>query len=212
MLRCSTIALLVCALSMAVSGQAPAPQLAELTIGSQAPGLAAATWLRGDSRAALPRDRVHVVEFWATWCGPCIAAFPHLGDLATKWADKVRVVGINSWDYRGKQRDAVETPAAHRDRITAFLAEQGERVRFDVACDDAKGTIATTWMTAAGRDTIPCTFVVDREGRIAWIGNPRDLDAPLAAIVEGRWDLAAHQAEFEAERMRARAAAEAKAR
>ncbi|MFO1078359.1 MAG: TlpA disulfide reductase family protein [Planctomycetota bacterium] len=206
--RSSLPALLVLALTRAAVGQDAGAPPTGLTIGSPAPPLAAAIWVRGERPAAPDAGRVLAIEFWATWCGPCVEAFPHLSDLAEKWSGKVCIVGMNAWDHRGKQRDGDETAAAHRERIAAFVAEQGDHMRFDAATDDASGTIARTWMTAAGRDTIPCTFVIDRQGHIAWIGHPRDLDAPLAAIVDGTWDLAAFKTAFEAERERARAAAE----
>jgi tetratricopeptide (TPR) repeat protein len=51
--------------------------------------------------------------------------------------------------------------------------------------------MATTWMKAAGRNGIPCSFIVDRDTKIAWIGHPMQMDRPLAAVIEGKFDAAA---------------------
>jgi len=53
----------------------------------------------------------------------------------------------------------------------------------------ARGRMADTWMTAAGQDSIPTAFVVNGDGRIAWIGHPMALEKPLAKIVAGTWDI-----------------------
>jgi predicted Zn-dependent protease len=57
--------------------------------------------------------------------------------------------------------------------------------------------MAETWMAAAGQNGIPTAFIVNKEGRIAWIGHPMGLDeALLEEIVAGRFDVAKFAAEF----------------
>jgi hypothetical protein len=51
------------------------------------------------------------------------------------------------------------------------------------------GKMAKAWMAAAGQGGIPTAFIVNGEGKIAWIGHPMSMDRPLARIVEGKWDL-----------------------
>jgi tetratricopeptide (TPR) repeat protein len=52
-------------------------------------------------------------------------------------------------------------------------------------------------MEAAGQSGIPCTFIVDASGRVAWIGHPMTMDKPLEQIVKGEYDVAKAAAEFE---------------
>jgi tetratricopeptide (TPR) repeat protein len=72
----------------------------------------------------------------------------------------------------------------------------------------SSGRMAQTWMKAAGRNGIPSVFIIDREGRIAWVGHPLGgMDEALEQIVAGTWDI-----EAAAEKQVRDRAAEAEAR
>lgn len=57
----------------------------QLALGSPAPPLYIQSWLKGEPVNQLEKGKVYVVEFWATWCGPCIAGMPHLSEVAEKF-------------------------------------------------------------------------------------------------------------------------------
>ncbi|MEZ6318750.1 MAG: thioredoxin family protein [Phycisphaerales bacterium] len=95
----------------------------DLWIGSAAPKLSLAQFVKGESVNGFEKDHVYVVEFWATWCGPCRAAFPHLSEMQKKFTDKATFVGVNIWDKRDD-----ETEAQRIDRVTEFVKGQGARM------------------------------------------------------------------------------------
>ena len=155
-------------------------KLPELFIGSKAPELHIAKFVKGDSVDGFEKDQIYVVEFWATWCGPCIAAFPHLSELQAEYGEKVRFIGVNVWE-------GVDDPAERIKKVEAFVADQGDRMSYTVAVEDGSA-MADTWMKPAAQNGIPAAFIVDGTGHIAWIGHPGNIEESLADVVAGKFD------------------------
>jgi thiol-disulfide isomerase/thioredoxin len=176
------IALASAALIGCLSLQASAQKLG---VGDPAPPLKIAQWVKGEPVTSFEKGKTYVVEFWATWCGPCKRSIPHVSELQKQFADKgVTMIGVSVWE---REAGVVEP----------FVEKMGEKMAYRVGKDDGTpekkgqdGTMARTWMTAAGQSGIPAAFVVDGSGTIAWIGHPMNMDAPLAQIVAGKWDVA----------------------
>jgi len=98
------------------------------------------------------RGKVVLVDFWATWCGPCRAVIPHLNSLQAAHKEAgLEVVGVSL----DRQRGAV-TPL---DQVEAFA----KTTRMDYAV--ALGSQATA-ASFGGVRAIPTAFLIDREGRI----------------------------------------------
>lgn len=128
-------------------------------VGDAAPPLEIAEWIKGDAvdLAAARGKQIVVVEFWATWCGPCRTSIPHLTELQRKFADRgVVIIGVSD-----------ETAA----KVRPFVDEMGDRMDYTVAVDRNRATF-DAYMKTFGQNGIPHAFVVDREGRIAWHGHP----------------------------------------
>jgi thiol-disulfide isomerase/thioredoxin len=147
-----------------------------LKVGDAAPMLKATRWLQGQEVKSFESGKVYVVEFWATWCGPCIVMMPHLGELQSHYRDK----GVTVIGYTPKGRNNDE------DKVVAFVKKRGPKLGYTFAYADNMSTY-DAWMKAAGRDGIPCAFVVDGAGKIAYIGHPMYLDVVLPKVVNGTW-------------------------
>ena len=172
-----------------------------LTVGSPAPALKVNRFLKGEPVAAFEPGKVYVVEFWATWCGPCITAMPHVTELQKRHPE-VTFIGVNVWED--------DDSAAEK-----FLQTQGDKIGYRIARDEipagakaTDGAMATTWLKAAEANGIPAAFVVDGQGRFANITHPMSLDASLPQIIAGNWDLAAAAQQHLAEKLHARRAVE----
>lgn len=173
-----------------------------LMVGDPAPPIRAAEFHRGAPVASFKSGHVYVVEFWATWCVPCKETIPHLTELQKKYRSKATVLGFAIWEPRPQE-------------VAPFVKEWGDKMDYTIARDLVQGLVATTdqdrsresvqkgfmskrWMVDSGWDNygIPCAFLVDQKGRIAWIGDPRELDEPLAKVVAGTYDLDAAAAAY----------------
>ncbi|MAI32279.1 MAG: hypothetical protein CMM07_11495 [Rhodopirellula sp.] len=176
----------------AAAKSTPSSPAGELTIGDPNPGLRLAKFVKGDEVKAPLKDNVTVVEFWATWCGPCRAGMPHISELQREYGDKVRFIGVTRED------EAV---------VTKFLGSVGpggktwdEVIDYRLALDDG-GWTNNAYMRAANQNGIPCAFIVGRDGAVEWIGHPAGIDQPLKQIVDGSWDRQAAVAEFKQQAM-----------
>lgn len=168
--------------TLLISGSAGAAEI--LNIGDPAPPLSLSGWAKGEKTEKLEPNDTYVVEFWATWCGPCRASIPHLTELSQQFEHKgVHFIGVDVWE------DDIKL-------VQPFVDEMGEKMDYAVALDtvpDGKGSMqgmmAEGWLAAAAERGIPTAFVI-QNSKIAWIGHPMDLEEPLAKIVAGRWDVA----------------------
>jgi thiol-disulfide isomerase/thioredoxin len=175
-----------------VCGLSAAPPV-YLKIGDPAPAIQSAQWIKGTPVKAFDKGKLYAVEFWATWCGPCKENIPHVTELAKAYKGKVTVLGIDIWEAQ-KAGGGDTLP-----KVKAFVKKQGAKMDYRVAADGPDGRIAETWMKAAGEGGIPCAFVVDREGRVAWIGHPSALEGVLKEELAGTYDLAAARTRRETE-------------
>jgi len=138
-------------------------QVRPLVAGSAAPALSlpkiGPKGTLGD-RVAIAPGKVTVIDFWATWCGPCIKALPALESFARRHPE-VDVLAIN----RDDPAEARAMFDEARFGLT-LLADDGETSeRFGVT-------------------TIPHTVVIDRTGTLRKIGHGGglDLEAELRAL------------------------------
>jgi thiol-disulfide isomerase/thioredoxin len=160
-----------------------------LKVGDAAPNLEVKEFVKGDKVAGLEKGKTYVIEFWATWCGFCRTAIPHLTKLQKKYKDVV-FIGVNAYEDDQKV-------------VKPFVEKMGDkmayRVALDVVPDGGKGTdgkMAQAWMGAAGKDGIPTAFIVNGEGKIVWIGHPNGLKEPLEQLAAGKYDLKSASAAY----------------
>ncbi|MEO2036789.1 MAG: redoxin family protein, partial [Planctomycetaceae bacterium] len=163
-----------------------------LAPGNEAPAIDLAAVVHGPEVRPFSGDHVVVVEFWATWCGPCIRNMPHISALQKQYGSEVQFIGVTDED---------------EDTVMEFLGREtgdgetedgetwGDVLSYSIALD-SHGKTETNFMRAASQNAIPCAFVVNRQGRIAWIGHPASIDEPLSQIVSDTWDIEQARQQF----------------
>jgi len=148
--------------------------------GNPAPKLSSTEWIQGGPITEFAKDKAYLIEFWATWCGPCVGSIPYLNAFYLKFKDKgLVVIGQN-------------VEGENQARVKAFVTKMADKMTYPVALDNLrdspKGTMKDTWLTAAGQKGIPCAFLVGKDGRIAWIGNPSELtDKMIASLLDDKF-------------------------
>jgi thiol-disulfide isomerase/thioredoxin len=116
------------------------------------------------------RGKVTVINFWGTWCGPCIAELPHFEQVAKDYADTVTVVAVHS-NYRGNT--AAEWISQNYPDTAILFAQDPD--------DGANGAYYTA---LGGEGDFPMTFVVDADGVLTFVCRGSVTHDELVAAVE----------------------------
>lgn len=160
-------------------------RIPDLMIGDKAPELKYGTWVKGSPITAFKRDHLYLFEFWATWCGPCIASMPHLSEFAKAHANDLTVVAVNIWeDKSGKTPYETLLP-----KVIKFVKGMGDKMAFNVTTDTKDEHMGNNWMKAARQGGIPTSIMV-KNGIIQWIGHPVKLDSIYNLVMKGNYNLA----------------------
>lgn len=159
----------------------------KVQIGSISPSIKVDSWVQGRSTNIIRAGQIYVLEFWATWCGPCVKAMPHVSELSKKYQDKIEFIGVNVWEDQGG--GDFTAPA----KVKQFMKDNPGLMSYSVAIDTKDGYMASNWLEAAGVDSIPKTVVIGRDQKVAFIGHPLELDLVLPDIVAGKFDAKAFE-------------------
>jgi thiol-disulfide isomerase/thioredoxin len=150
-----------------------------LLVGDPAPKLEVKEFIKGDEVKKFEKGKVYVVECWATWCGECRESIPHLADLHKKYKE-VTFIGVSVLENDQKA-------------VRPFVKEMGDKMDYRVALDAVPeggiredGKMVRNWILAAKRYSVPTAFLINGEGKVAWVGHPKDLDDPLKQVAAGK--------------------------
>jgi thiol-disulfide isomerase/thioredoxin len=138
-------------------------------IGKPAAPLKIEAWVNGSPLTDKDlQGKVVLLDFWAVWCGPCVATFPHLREWNEKYGDKgLVVIGLTQyynfkWDVDEKKaaRSQDEVPKAdEREMLLKFAASHDLQHRFAIQADDSLSEYY-------GVTGIPHAVLIDQQGKI----------------------------------------------
>lgn len=156
----------VMAAGLPVRGASSAVEIGGLSFAPEpgyfAPPFSAAASTGGTISLASLQGKPVILNFWATWCGPCAAEMPELQRFYERYGDQVAVVGLNT----GESADVIHVWAQQRG------------LTFPLALDEAQ-TVAALYQLRGQ----PTTFLIDPEGRIMdIIYGPADFDGLTRAL------------------------------
>lgn len=114
-------------------------------------------------QSKLDPSKIIVIDFWATWCGPCIAAFPHLDSLQAKYKKQVQIIALSD-----EKPLKVISFLKGKKKSLSFFIDQRQQVfkRFEI-------------------ETRPFTAILDSKRTLIWVGSSQHLEDALKKIIKG---------------------------
>ncbi|HVM49420.1 MAG TPA: TlpA disulfide reductase family protein [Candidatus Acidoferrum sp.] len=157
-----------------LAGLAPLASAEEL--GDPAPPLVIKEWIKGNPVEIKPGTNIYVVAIWNTTSATTRNAIARLNEIQTKYKDKgVVVVAVSD-----------ETP----EKIRKFMALPDVHMDYAVGADTARRT-AISYMLGFKVRTVPQVFVIGKDGKFLWHGDPvRGLDQVLTKVLAGTYQVA----------------------
>ncbi len=134
-----------------------------IKVGERAPLINITDWVVNVPKDKKLENKFVVLEFWATWCGPCLRAVPHLNDLQDKFKrDDLYFISIT------------DEPVHKIEKIHSVVD-----FKTIVVSDQTKATQKEFGDGKRGITQIPLTVLIDNKGIIKWKGNPSRLTESL---------------------------------
>ncbi|RUP47169.1 hypothetical protein BC936DRAFT_146061 [Jimgerdemannia flammicorona] len=105
------------------------------------------------------KNKVLVVEFWATWCPPCRTSIPHITEVAHKYKTKdVTIVGV--------------TNEQDENTVKNFVEDMGDKMDYTVAIDLERSARNALFVPSKASG-IPTAFILENN-KVVWFGHPMD--------------------------------------
>lgn len=134
-----------------------------IRVNEKAPRINITNWIENVPNDKNLDNKNIVLEFWATWCGPCIAAVPHMNEIQK--------------EFQQKDLYYISITDESIDKVERTL----KRIEFKsiVVTDLTKETQINYGDGIKGLDAYPLTVLIDKTGIIRWIGEPKDLNSTI---------------------------------
>jgi uncharacterized protein (TIGR03435 family) len=135
-----------------------------LKAGDKAPTITITDYISNIAKDKTLNNKYILLEFWATWCAPCLGAVPHLNELQAKYKNR-KDISIISMTYESPE--IVLKTLKRIDFKTIVVSDQTEKSQTDFG------------VKQNGSMTLPRTVLIDNKGVVKWIGVPDQMTDSL---------------------------------
>lgn len=135
----------------------------KIKIGEQAPSINVTDWIHNPPREKEIKNKYLVLDFWATWCKPCVETFDHLNKLQESFTNQ-DLVFISLTDEKV-------------EKVKSLI--RLIQINSIIVSDQSKKTQISFGNGINGLEYIPFTVLIDKNNIIKWYGNPRDLNEKI---------------------------------
>ena len=146
-------------------------QVAYLDVNEKVEQYPKVEWLKGTPLDKFEKDKIYLVELWATWCKPCIASMPHLAELNSKFKDKIVFIGQDVWE------DGIE-------KVKEFIAKNEKLMDYRIGYAGASRTsdFDKNWIKPSGTSSIPRTFII-QNNTLVWMTQPDQVNEEILQLL-----------------------------
>ncbi|MBS1640173.1 MAG: TlpA family protein disulfide reductase [Bacteroidetes bacterium] len=127
------------------------------TVDSAAPLLFIKEALNEKYNSTVFKNKVVVIDFWATWCAPCIAGFSHYNNIITKYSNNNEIVFTSISDEK-------------KEKVSTFFTRTKKELKAKNLLDDSSKTF-----NAFNVNSIPLTVIIDKKNKVIWSGISTEL-------------------------------------
>lgn len=134
-----------------------------IQVGEPAPEIIVTHWLRNEPPGVNFKKKYIVLDFWATWCPPCLNIIPHLNELRAEFPrEDLYFISLT--------KESPKVASSVFDRVDFQVS---------VACDVTGKTELNFGNGITGLSRFPTTVLIDNKNIVRWIGSPQDLTAEM---------------------------------